>query len=40
MPVVKLTPDFIENYLVCPEDKRKIEYVVFYLTSADIQILS
>jgi len=27
MPVVKLTPDFIENNLTCPEDKRKIEYV-------------
>jgi len=27
MPVIKLTPDFIENNLTCPEDKRKIEYV-------------
>lgn len=27
MPVIKLTPDFIENNLTCPPDKRKIEYV-------------
>jgi len=27
MPVVKLTPDFIQNNLTCPPDKRKIEYV-------------
>jgi integrase len=27
MPVVKLTPDFIENHLTCPPDKKKIEYV-------------
>lgn len=27
MPVVKLTTEFIENNLTCPDDKRKIEYV-------------
>ena len=25
--IVKLTPEFIANNLVCPEGKRRIEYV-------------